>query len=309
MPGLTFFLNFDHASEDKLNGSLSKLKSIYKVPGIKYTDDHIVGNSFLVYSCVPDFIKEPKLLSINNYIIALDGDFYNDADLMLSLKRQNLSKLEIVYHLFQKEGKNFANWLNGEFNIIVYNSLTKELVVANDRFARKPFFFNRSKDQIILSSEKKGILSLSDTINSIDPIGVLQVFALGHNIDGKTFIEKILKVKPGTFLTFMRDKVNEESYFIWNFNTDYSIIKREQLVDEIYKKFLNSVELRLKDKKRILLWLSGGFDSRSIACAIKIEWRKGIEVETYGERDSEELNIAQKVCNQLGYTLKKKTLI
>ena len=77
---------------------------------------------------------------------------------------------------------------------------------------------------------------------------MLQVFALRHNIDGRTFINKILKIKPGAVLTFNRDKVNEESYFTWNFNTDYSNIKREQLVDEIYEKFINSIELRLKKK-------------------------------------------------------------
>ena len=60
MPGLTFFLNFDHVSEDKLNESLSKLKSIYKVPGIKYTEDHIVGNSFLVYSLCSGFYHRTK---------------------------------------------------------------------------------------------------------------------------------------------------------------------------------------------------------------------------------------------------------
>ena len=107
-------------------------------------------------------------------------------------------------------------------------------------------------------------------------------------------------------MTFNRDKVNEESYFTWNFNTDYSIIKREQLVDEIYEKFINSIEIRLKKKERILLWLSGGFDSRSIACVIKPELRKEINVESYGEAYSDELNIAEIVSGRLGYILTKR---
>ena len=40
---------------------------------------------------------------------------------MIYLKLKNLSKLEIIYYLFKKEGKNFAKRLNGEFNIIIYN--------------------------------------------------------------------------------------------------------------------------------------------------------------------------------------------
>ena len=189
MPGLTFFLNYDHITQDKLNKNLSKLQGVFKVPALKYSENHIVGNSFLVYSCVPIFIKEPKLLSINNFIVALDGDFYNQKDLLIHLKLGDLSKLEIIYYLFQKEGKHFAKHLNGEFNIIIYNSVTKELLLTNDRFARKPFFYKKNKEQLILSSEKKGIICLSDNHQSMDPIGVLQVFSLRHNIDGRTFIK------------------------------------------------------------------------------------------------------------------------
>ena len=47
-------------------------------------------------------------------------------------------------------------------------------------------------------------------------------------------------------------------------------------------------------------------DSRSIACAIKPNRRKEIRVESYGESYSEELRIAEKVCDRLGYELNKK---
>ena len=54
------------------------------------------------------------------------------------------------------------------------------------------------------------------------------------------------------------------------------------------------------------MWLSGGFDSRSIACVIKPELRKEINVESYGEAYSDELKIAEIVSDRLGYILTKR---
>ena len=82
-----------------------KTKKHFQVPVIKYTDDNIVGNSFLVYSCVPEFIKEPKLLSIDNFLIGLDGDFYNDFELMGYFKRSKSYKIRDMYIIcFKKKG-------------------------------------------------------------------------------------------------------------------------------------------------------------------------------------------------------------
>ena len=121
MPGLTFFLNPYDRNKEKSNRILLKLQSVFKVPSLNYLENYFIDDSFLIYSCVPDFITTQKLLTFNDFIIALDGDFYNNTELMIYLKHGNLSKLEIIYYLFQREGKNFANYLNGEFNIIVYN--------------------------------------------------------------------------------------------------------------------------------------------------------------------------------------------
>ena len=42
MPGLIFVQSFIEASESFFNDALSKLKKVYKVPTLKYTENQII---------------------------------------------------------------------------------------------------------------------------------------------------------------------------------------------------------------------------------------------------------------------------
>jgi hypothetical protein len=301
MPGLTFYLNFDHIIEDKLSINLSMLQSIFKVPTLKYSENHIIGNSFLIYSCFPEFIKTQKLFSINNFIVALDGDFYNDSELTNYLNCGNLSKLEIVYHLFLKEGNNFADRINGEFNIIIYNSLAKELLITNDRYARKPFFYRRLKNGFVCSSEKKGINVLMEGSSELDPQGLLELFVFKHNLNNRTFINNISTLPLASVLEISPAIFRNSQYFKWDFNNRSNNYNRVIRLGQIADAVSNALEIRIKDKKRIILWLSGGYDSRTLASFINEKYRKNILTETYGEDCSNELKIARSIADILGY--------
>ncbi|MFZ1289749.1 MAG: asparagine synthase-related protein [Melioribacteraceae bacterium] len=308
MPGITLYLNYNNQQNDKINDKLNKLKGIFKIPSLDYSEENLIHNSILTYSVIPGFIKTQKLKLIKHLIIILDGDFYNDEELIDFLNIGQLSKLEIIYNLFLKKGENFADLLNGEFNIIVINTLDKNVHVTNDRFARKPLFYYRKEEILIISSEKKGILCLMEEKKTIDAIGVLQVFALKHNIDDKSFIQNIYKLKPASVIIFNKNQILRNVYFKWRFNTEYKLFSRKKVVEEIFEKFQNAVELRIIGKERILLWLSGGFDSRSIASIIRPEIRQKITTECYGESFSEELKIADKVSEKLGYKFTKRSV-
>ncbi|MFZ1289747.1 MAG: asparagine synthase-related protein [Melioribacteraceae bacterium] len=301
MAGLIFYYNVN--TGNKFSNYLDKLKNVYNVPNINYKEEYQIGENFLVYSCIPNFIKDDKVIKINNYIISIDGDFYNEEDLCTYLNIKKLTKLEIIYHLYKKEGNNFAEKLNGEFNIVIYDVANKEILVVNDRFARRPFFYKQFNNGIAFSSEKKGLITISEEKSTMDNIGIFQIVSTSHNFNRRTFIQDIKKSKPADVIIFKNNKLTINQYFIWKYNEDHHPIDKEQVTKELYEKLRNSLARRLKNKDRIMLWLSGGMDSRSLALSINKEIRNKITVESYGESYSEELGIVKELCSILGYNL------
>ena len=305
MPGLSVKIS----KKDKIfNGKqiLKNFQKINRIPSINYNENYILGENYVFYSCVPDFIKDKKIAKIDNFIIIYDGDFFNENELVKQLNTYYSGKAELIFKLYQRYGNSFAKFLNGDFVVVIYNIESKELLLTNDRFARRPFFYFDEKYTIIMGSEKKNILCCLDNIQ-MDYLGLLQVFSHSHNIMGRTFIKNIHSLSPATILRINVHRRTISHYYTWYFDSNYDI-NRKVMIEEMHQAIINAVNLRLKDKDRILLLLSGGHDSRGIALAIKEKKRLFTQVYTFGEEDSYEIKIAKKLSSILGYKFKHKKI-
>ena len=235
-------------------------------------------------------------------ILVFYGDFYNQTELNEALGNNYLfSKIEIIYNLYMKHGENFAEKLNGQFSIIIFNKLSQHVIVVNDRFARIPTFYKILPKEIVIASEKKGIINVLGHKVDIDYLGLLQVFSLGHNIRCRTFIKDIFTLPPGSILSKKNSKVHIKKYYNWEYISNLSENSDERVVENLYWALGNAVHNRVSDKERVAIWLSGGLDSRSIACSIKPENRSKIHAHTFGENYSKEFRITKKLSNALNF--------
>lgn len=305
MPGLSIKISQSDVTFDGKESLLS-FQKVNKIPSINYNENYILGENYVFYSCLPDFTKDKKLIKIDDYIIAYDGDFFNENELSKQLHEHCTGKAELIFKLYKKYGESFAQYLNGDFVIVIYDTRSKELIAANDRFARRPFFYYDETSTIIMGSEKKNILCCSDNAQ-MDYLGLLQVFAHSHNIMGRTFIKNIFSLSPATILRKNANGINITHYYTWYFDSHCNI-NRKETIEEMRQAIINAVNLRLKNKDRILLLLSGGHDSRSISLAIKPAKRSFVQAYTFGEKDSHEIKIACELCSILNYKFKQQRI-
>src|SRR5262249_45848256 len=161
------------------------------------------------------------------------------------------------------------NRLNGYWSVVIWDDLTKELVVGRDRLGEKPLLYTQVDGDWIFATEVKALLKHPKVYAPPDECLLMHFIAKGSGPMGEeTFFSGIKSVEPGTFLTFRDGNVSKTRY--WNLTT-LSLTRRTNdavAVQEFTDLLTDAVRLRLRGDIRIGAMLSGGLDSTSVISCI-----------------------------------------
>lgn len=224
----------------------------------------------------------------DNSMLICNGEIYNYKEL---IDKYNLDKdikcdCLVLLHLYKKlHIEDFINVLKfdikAEYAFMIFdfdkdNNL-KKLIVSRDHVGVRPLFYSYYNDNMVLSSELKGI--------------------------PETFLENVREFPCGEL--YIKDFINNSIEYI-NYTTIYDIKEVDNdlniLIDDIKINFIKSVNRRLlvDDNVEIGYYLSGGLDS-SLVCAIaaKLQPHKKIKTFSIGFKDSTDLPYAKKVAEYI----------
>src|SRR5689334_24552772 len=95
----------------------------------------------------------------------LNGEIYNHREIRRDLEKhghrfRGRSDTEILPHLYEEQGWRFVSNLAGMFAVAIYDTRTRTLLLARDRFGIKPLFYAISGDQVAFASEIRALLGL-----------------------------------------------------------------------------------------------------------------------------------------------------
>nr|QNO43486.1 hypothetical protein IOCKIBAP_00001 [Methanosarcinales archaeon ANME-2c ERB4] len=125
---------------------------------------------------------------------------------------------------------------------------------------------------------------------------VAEFFAFGEFWGDKTFFKRIKVLTPASILTYDGEDLSIEKYWEFKYEPDYNK-SEDEFVDELVKTFKKAVELRMEDKLRYGVSLSGGLDSRGVVAAINENKRKDVLTFSFGPLDCDEVKIAKNVSD------------
>ena len=168
----------------------------------------------------------------------------------------------------------------------IWDDKKKLLYLSRDIFGEKPLYILKTTHGIYFASEVKFIRALLNSHLKIDEKYINNFIIYGYRVLNKTnnsFFSNIKKVKNATFLKIdLNLAVSEKKYFLPKFNkANHS----NDITDEIRKKLINSVGIRLRSDVPISFCLSGGVDSSGLASiASKIF---NYKIKTYSIIDSD----------------------
>ncbi len=213
---------------------------------------------------------QPMFSSDMRYCIIFNGEVYNYLELKEELKDQYSFKsntdTEVVLYSFLKWGDNCLDRLNGMFAFVVYDTLTKCIFGARDRFGIKPFYYYQGEEKFVLASDIHSILSVLEKKPQPDDAVILNYLLLNRtNYSENTFFKEVKKIKPGHWIKIQNKEIIHHRW--------YDVQKR---IDgkgfdsgaDYYDLMKDSINLQLRSDVPVGICLSGGLDSSAIASTV-----------------------------------------
>lgn len=203
------------------------------------------------------------------FVLVFNGEIYNYKELksMLNIDWQTSSDTELLLHWLINFGVSRINELDGMFAFAFYDSYTKDLIVARDRFGKKPFYYHTDNDTFSFASEVRVLMQMHPELNKITK-QQLSNWLFWQTIPGGTIIEGIEQLEPGCFFKLNNYKiVSKATYLKANPYLGIDSTNREEVLVEVKQKVTRAIEKRLISDVPFAAFLSGGIDS-SIVTAV-----------------------------------------
>lgn len=237
--------------------------------------------------------------------IAFNGEIYNYQDLRRRLEGsghrfRTESDTETIVHLYEDLGTECFNLLNGMFAIAIWDRKRKQLVLARDRFGKKPLVYSHFRNRVLFGSELKSLLAHPEVVREIDPNAVDEYLTYQYVPHPHTIFRGIKKLPPGHIAVIKNDSVQIEPYWKpnWNNEQNLSLPDAKGKLNEL---FLSAVQLRMRSDVPLGAFLSGGIDSSLVVAAMQSMSEQPIKTFSIGfsEKAYDETRFAKLVANHL----------
>ncbi len=235
--------------------------------------------------------------------LAIGVAFIRESNIMLSTK-------QIVNYFSQantpKQVCELANTLNGEWFYISPLLSDGERFIVVDHFASRAVYYRVINNELLISDNGFELLQKNEPIRT-DYNTVLYFSQHGFTPKEETLHSEIKRMQPGTIVHYTPTPnyitLYQYTYFPYD-SAPISVINNTQ-AKQTYKRLLsNAMErmLQIIGKRPIVLPLTGGLDSRLIACFLKKMGKPPVTTLTYGINEhTEEVIKAQKIAYKLGF--------
>jgi asparagine synthase (glutamine-hydrolysing) len=249
--------------------------------------------------------------------ITYNGEIYNFAELRRELQSKghhfaSNTDTEVVIHLYEQEGENCVQRLNGMFAFAICDlrSGRPELFLARDHFGVKPFYYAHHGRKLAFASEVKALLHVPEIDAEIDLESLHQYLTFLWVPDPKTMFQGIYKLPAGHCATFRDGELKIRQYWDLRFPAADATFSRSEadLADELRQRFQHSVEAQMVSDVPIGAFLSAGLDSSSIVSMMCRATKQPIRTYTItfprkyrvGETTLDDPSVPARLARQLG---------
>lgn len=232
-----------------------------------------------------------NLLNSDKYVFAMYGACWLDDD-----SNQLASPDEALRYILKYGLKDHVTF-KGNYNYILYNKTTNEIIIESDLFGVYPLYYMTDKrNNVFIASEVKALAQFSS--KELNLKAVAEYLKYGYIVTDLTLISGIYKLSPNSRITIDNNgiKISNLSYPEFSRNTKLNNF----IIDDINVAFVNNIN-RYKSctANSMSISLSGGLDSRIAAFAANSADFK-LYASCSGVPASLECKIAKIISDQLG---------
>jgi len=257
------------------------------------------GNYLFGRSVLRKFQKDRFLFENDEFIICFEGINYS-----------KVKNPEDFIREYKRSGVEFISKIKGSFAGFIFSKTSSEITIYNDILSTRVLYYYVDPDQGFAFSSEMHVLSKilrAAGINlNYDYNGIYAVALYGQSFYNFTTVKEIKRLNYGCTLQynpFANDCV-EKSYY--KFKREERNLQLSDVIDEMDGLLLNAVrEEWEKDREygyHHFGLISGGMDSRVNLMLAKSAGFDKINTYTYGDPNSSDVKIAQRIAKDNFYS-------
>jgi asparagine synthase (glutamine-hydrolysing) len=238
--------------------------------------------------------------------VTFNGEIYNFPLLRCRLEGSGHAfrthcDTEVLVHLYEDEGLDFVQHLNGMFALALWDARLGQLVLARDRLGEKPLIYRQEPRRLLFASELKALLEVPDAPREIDP-GALDAYLTYQYVPHpESILRGYHKLPPGHRAVWRDNQLTVEPYW----RPDFSAVRRlshDEYARELRALLRSAVELRLQSDVPLGAFLSGGVDSSIIVGLMRELTAQPVKTFSIGFPipEYDETSYAREVAQRLG---------
>lgn len=200
--------------------------------------------------------------------ITYNGEIYNHPQLRPELEARGhhyrgTSDTETILHLYEEYGRDCVKHLRGMFALALWDARTQTLLLARDRFGKKPLLYAETADGLVFASELKALLQDETVSRDLDETALHHYLSFGFIPAPQSAFRQIRKLPPAHTLTWQAGNVTIERYWSLPFGPKQQISEAEA-AEQTLALLRDAVRVRLMSDVPLGAFLSGGIDSSAV---------------------------------------------
>jgi asparagine synthase (glutamine-hydrolysing) len=246
--------------------------------------------------------------------ITYNGEIYNFRELTNELKIKGHqfksdTDTEVVLHLYEEEGPDAVNRLNGMFAFALWDENINRLWVCRDRIGIKPLVYYWDGKHFTFASEIKTLLADPNIPKELDYEALQLYLAFNYVPAPYTIFKGIKKLEPGKSLLLQDGNIEIKTYWeppdsidpvIASFPVEDQI---EQFKGPLHESLNDAVSSRMIADVPLGAFLSGGIDSSIIVALMARASSRPVKTFSIGFKDDplyDETHYAREVAERYG---------
>jgi asparagine synthase (glutamine-hydrolysing) len=294
------------SSEEQIVQILSKQLHRVRTPGVaakEYVSVHPGFGAALSDPGILDNGVQPARTPDGRISLLFDGELYNAGELRRRfrklLPKEAVSTPELCLLLILAEGEDVIRLFNGLFSLTIYDRAERRLKLMSDRYGFRPLFYTQKDGALYFGSELKALCVADKSARQFDEIGTLELFCYGAQFQERTWLRGYMRLEPATILTVEQSGSRKRRYWSYKYQENAPYLDQPTYFTLFGTLLDRAVERCMEGSHRIGILLSGGYDSRSVAAAIR-KHHLPIPAFTFGHAGSRDVRFAARLSERLG---------
>jgi asparagine synthase (glutamine-hydrolysing) len=233
--------------------------------------------------------NQPMTDPSGRYVIVYNGEIFNYKELATKYLTgkwngpSTHSDTEVLLHLLINYKEDCLNWLSGFFVFAFYDLEEETLLIARDRFGKKPLVYYSCDKYFAFASEIKALVEYGIP-RKLNYNALYEYLQLNYTPPAHTMLMDVFSLPAGCYIAITGSDVVLKQYYTVSTPPDYNIRSYEEVQTQLHSLVDAAVKERMIADVPLGAFLSGGIDS-SVVVALASGYTDQLKTFSIGYAD------------------------